>query len=74
MGVDGHPEGNPMVAEEEEGEGGYSFGGGGEPGLLHVTEWIRKRLDSSVAAKAATFPSTRRGCVPTPPPVRMFAS
>ena len=36
--------------------GGSESDGGDEPTLLHVTKWMRKRLGSSVAAKAATFP------------------
>ena len=70
LGMEGHPEGNPMVAEEEEGEGGYNFFGGGKPTLLHVTEWMCKRLGSSLAAKATTFPWTRervRRDAPPPP-------
>ena len=45
-------EGNPVVAEEPEGGGGSKSDGGDEPTRLHVTEWMRKRLGSSLAAKA----------------------
>ena len=38
VGVEGHAEGNPVVAEEEEGGlGVYKGGGGAGPSLLHVT-------------------------------------
>ena len=70
MGVEGHPEENRVVAEEEEGGGVSESNGGDEPTLLHVIEWMRKRLASSVAAKAATVPWTREmlGPNPHPPP------
>ena len=41
--------------------------------LLHVTEWMRKRLGSSVAAKGATFPWTREMVGPNPPPPPLHA-
>ena len=36
--------------------GGSESSGGDEPTFLYVTEWMRKRLGSSVAAKPTTFP------------------
>ena len=58
-----------MVAEEAEGGGVSECNGGNEPTLLHVTKWRRKRLDRSVAANAATFPSTREVVGPNPSPL-----
>ena len=69
VGVEGHPEGNPVVAEEA-GGGGSQSDAGDEPTVLHVTDWMCKRLGSSVAAKAATFPWTRE--MPPPPPDSCF--
>ena len=44
--------------------GGYSPRGGGEPTFLHVAQWMCKRLGSTMATTAATFPYTKE----TPPP------
>ena len=57
--------------EEEEGGGGEGEGkwegeGDDAGGVLHITEWMRNRLGSSLAAKAAHFPWTR-GMVAPPP-------
>ena len=71
---------NPGVKrEEEEGGGGEGDGdaeGDGEGegegddagGVLHITDWMRNRLGSSLAAKAANFPWTREMVGPNPPP------
>ena len=46
--------------------------GGGEGddagGVLRITDWMRNRLGSSLAAKAANFPWTREIIGPNPPP------
>ena len=47
-------------------------GGGGEGddagGVLRITDWMRNRVGSSLAAKAANFPWTREMVGPNPPP------
>ena len=64
---------NPGVKREEE-EGGGEGGGDGEGegddtgGVLRITDWMRNRLGSSLAAKAANFPCTREMVGPNPPP------
>ena len=70
---------NPGVKREEE-EGGGEGDGDGEGdghgegegddagGVLRITDWMRNRLGSSRAAKAANFPWTREMVGPNPPP------
>ena len=50
--------------EEGEGEGEGDDAGG----ILRITDWMRNRLGSSLAAKAANFPWTRGMVAPPPPP------
>ena len=63
---------NPGVKREEE-EGGGEGDGDGEGegddagGVLRITDWMRNRLGSSLAAKAANFPWTREMVAPPPP-------
>ena len=68
---------NPGVKREEEEGGGDEDGegdGDGEGegddagGVLRITDWMRNRLGSSPAAKAANFPWTREMVGPNPPP------
>ena len=65
---------NPGVKREEEEGGGRGKGrGGGDDagGVLRITECMRNRLGSSLAAQAANFPWTREmvGPNPNPPPL-----
>ena len=49
----------PWVKREEEEGGGDGVGEGGRDdavGVLPITDWMRNRLGSSLAAKAANFP------------------
>ena len=52
---------DPVVKREKE-EGGVEGDGDGEGegddagGVLRITDWMRNRLGSSLAAKAANFP------------------
>ena len=63
---------NPGVKREEEGGGGDGDGEGegddAAGGVLRITDWMRNRLGSSLAAKAANFPWTREMVGPNPPP------
>ena len=70
---------NPGVKREEEegggegdgdGEGDWEGEGEGDDagGVLRITDWMRNRLGSSLAAKAANFPWTREMVGPNPPP------
>ena len=64
---------NPGVKREEEeggGEGEEDGEGEGDDagGVLRITNWMRNRLGSSLAAKAANFPWTREMVAPSPPP------
>ena len=51
------------------GLGGSKCEGGDELTILHVTEWMCKRLGSSMGAKAATSPWTWEMVGPNHPPV-----
>ena len=85
---------NPGVKREEEEGGGGEGDGDGEGdvdgerdgddagGVLRITDWMRNRLGSSLAAKAASFPWTRemvgppplgRLCPTSPPPHHLHA-
>ena len=51
-----------------EGDGDGEGGGDDASGVLRITDWMRNRLGSSLAAKAANFPWTREMVAPPPPP------
>ena len=58
---------NPGVKREEE-EGGGEGDGDDAGGVFRITDWMRNRVGSSLAAKAANFPWTREMVGPNPPP------
>ena len=61
---------NPGVKREEEEWGGDGDGegeGDDAGGVLRITDWMRNRLGSSLAPKAANFPWTREMVAPHPP-------
>ena len=51
-----------------EGDGDGEGEGDDAGGVLRITDWMRNRLGSSLAAKAANFPWTREMVGPNPPP------
>ena len=67
VGVEGHPEGNPVVAQEAKG-GGSEYDEGDETTLLHVTKWMRKRLGSSGGRSCHLPPDKGDGGSQPPPP------